>query len=58
MNDTILSLDDRARLAKLLQRMDATNRPLERELASAEALLILKQFNLSWSDARRVAGNH
>jgi hypothetical protein len=59
MSDTvILSMDDRARLARLLHRMDTTDRALEHELASAEALTILKQYNLSWADARRVAGNH
>jgi hypothetical protein len=60
MSDTtvVLTLDDRARLARLLDRMHVTDKALEREMASAEALKILKDYGLSWSDARRVAGNH
>jgi hypothetical protein len=59
MSDTvILSMPDRARLSRLLHRMQVTDRPLERELASAEALTILKDYGLSWGDARRVTGNH
>jgi hypothetical protein len=56
-DDIILSMDDRTRLARLLERMHATDKQLERELASAEALKLLKDYGLSWGDARRVAGN-
>jgi hypothetical protein len=55
--DIILTMDDRARLARLLHRMHATDRPLERELASAEALKILKDYGLSWGDAARVTAS-
>jgi hypothetical protein len=58
MSDITLTMHDRARLARLLHRMHATDRPLERELASAEALQILKDYGLSWGDAMRVAGNY
>ncbi len=57
MSDIVLSMPDRSRLARLLRRMQDTDRPLERELASAEALAILKAYDLSWADAKRVTGN-
>jgi hypothetical protein len=57
-NDIILTMPDRARLSRLLHRMQVTDRPLEREMASAEALQILREYGLSWGDAKRVTGNH
>jgi hypothetical protein len=57
MNEIILSLQDRARLADLLRRLEISNRALERQLAAAEASRLLESYGLEWADAQRVSGN-
>jgi hypothetical protein len=58
MNDIILTMDDRARLARLLHRMSVTDRQMERELASAEALQIMRDYGIdSWNEALCAIGN-
>jgi hypothetical protein len=57
MSSVGLAMEDRARLAHLIRRMEVTHRPLERQLAEVEASRILEEYGLDWGDLRLAMGN-